>query len=161
MDIHAFFNLPAFQSDTLGLQDCLADSNSDLPLLREQILGDRMPMWADEDRNRMRDNSEALVARVGCHLDPGLSYHRRIKIKLDALRKENGIRAGPQVVPTMQQIFKQVLPASELPRYAGDTTVYSSKSKKFNSKKEKSSIQKRNEKRHSIQLFTAQVFQTP
>jgi hypothetical protein len=47
--------------------------------LRELVLGDRMPIWADEDRKRIHDSSEALAARGDWHLDPGTIYHRKIK----------------------------------------------------------------------------------
>jgi hypothetical protein len=51
--------------------------------LRELIFGDHMPIWADEDRKRMRDSSEASVAREDWHVDPGTTYHRKIKKRLN------------------------------------------------------------------------------
>jgi hypothetical protein len=47
--------------------------------LQELILGDRIPRWADEDRKRMQESSEAIAARGDWHLDPGTTYHRIVK----------------------------------------------------------------------------------
>jgi hypothetical protein len=38
-----------------------------------------MPQWGDEDRQRMHDNSEALVARGDCRLDRGSTYRWKTK----------------------------------------------------------------------------------
>jgi hypothetical protein len=40
-----------------------------------------MPIGADEEWNRMQDNSEALADRGEWHLDICSTYHRRIKKK--------------------------------------------------------------------------------
>jgi hypothetical protein len=47
--------------------------------LRELILGDRMPEWADEERRHMQESSEAIGDRGDWHLDPRSTYHRRDK----------------------------------------------------------------------------------
>jgi hypothetical protein len=47
--------------------------------LRELILGGRMPRWAEDDRRRMEESSEAIAARGDWHLDPGTTYHRKVK----------------------------------------------------------------------------------
>jgi hypothetical protein len=47
--------------------------------LRELILSDRMPIWADEERKRMHDSTEALAARRDWNVHPEPAYHRRIK----------------------------------------------------------------------------------
>jgi hypothetical protein len=47
--------------------------------LCELILGDLMPKWADDDRKRMQENSEATAARGDWHMDSGTTYHRKIK----------------------------------------------------------------------------------
>jgi hypothetical protein len=40
-----------------------------------------MPLFADEDRKMIQDNSEALAARGNWHLDPGSTYHGKINKK--------------------------------------------------------------------------------
>jgi hypothetical protein len=50
--------------------------------LRELILDERMPLFSCEDRQRMVDSTEQLMARGDWHMDPGTTYHRRIKKKL-------------------------------------------------------------------------------
>jgi hypothetical protein len=47
--------------------------------LRELILSDRTPLLANEDRVRMHDATQALAARGNWHMDPGTTYHRKIK----------------------------------------------------------------------------------
>jgi hypothetical protein len=62
--------------DTWAITDVGGDLWNQCKKLRELILGDRIPTFADGDGKRMRDNNEALSA-------PGdwYSYHRRIKKK--------------------------------------------------------------------------------
>jgi hypothetical protein len=47
--------------------------------LREIILDGRMPIFSREDRQRMADNTEQLMARGDGHMDLGLTDHRRIR----------------------------------------------------------------------------------
>jgi hypothetical protein len=45
------------------------------------ILDNRMPVFSCEDRKRMVDNTEPLMARGDSQMDRGSTYHRRIKKK--------------------------------------------------------------------------------
>jgi hypothetical protein len=86
--------------------------------IRELILGDRMPRWADEDRKRMQENSEAIAARRDWHLDPGSTYHRKVKkrpnpkcpVPVEEVEKHFGSVWDPKETPDM--MFKKPEPDS-------------------------------------------------
>jgi uncharacterized protein YoaH (UPF0181 family) len=45
------------------------------------ILDNRMPVFSCEDRQCMVDNTEQLMSRGDSQMDPGSTYHRRLKPK--------------------------------------------------------------------------------
>jgi hypothetical protein len=47
----------------------------------ELILDDRMPLFSCEDHQRRADSTGQLMARGDWQMDPGSTYHRRIKKK--------------------------------------------------------------------------------
>jgi hypothetical protein len=86
--------------------------------LRELILGDRMPRWADEDRKRMQESSEAIAARGDWHLDPGTTYHRKVKkrpnpkcpVPVEEVEKHSRSVWNPRETP--ENMFKRPEPDS-------------------------------------------------
>jgi hypothetical protein len=50
--------------------------------IRDLILKDQMPQYTFEDRERLQDNANQLIARGDWQMDPGTTYHRRIKTKI-------------------------------------------------------------------------------
>jgi hypothetical protein len=49
--------------------------------LRGMILDGRMPLYSDQDRERMVYNTQALMARGDWHMDPCSTHRRRIRTK--------------------------------------------------------------------------------
>jgi hypothetical protein len=81
--------------------------------LRELILGDRMPRWADKDRRRMRENSEAIAGRGDWHLDPGTTYHRKVrKCPVPVEEVERHFRGVWEPIVAPENTFKQPEPGS-------------------------------------------------
>jgi hypothetical protein len=63
------------------LEETCGDLWNQCEKLREMECDGRMPVYSFEDRQRMLDNTDRLLARGDWQMDPGTTYHRRIKKK--------------------------------------------------------------------------------